>query len=47
MMCCDDKHGCEHPDKKRQVEDCTPEQIEECHGEVETHTCDNTSIASG
>ena len=43
MMCCDDKHSCEHPDKKRQAEGCTPAQIEECHGDVQAHPCECTS----
>lgn len=34
------KRGCEHPDKlKGKPEECTPEQIRECHGEVKEHPC--------
>ena len=32
--------GCEHPEKlKGKPEDCTPEQIKECHGDVKKHPC--------
>jgi ArsR family transcriptional regulator, arsenate/arsenite/antimonite-responsive transcriptional repressor len=32
---------CEHPEKlKDKPENCTPEQIKECHGEVEGHPCE-------
>ncbi len=38
-MCMD---CCQHPDKlKGKPEDCTPEQIKECHGETETHPCES------
>jgi hypothetical protein len=31
---------CEKPEKlKGKPEECTPEQIEECHGEVQDHPC--------
>ncbi len=34
--CC----GCEKPENlKGRPEDCTPEQIEECHGSAEGHPC--------
>ena len=34
------KRGCEHPDRsKGRPEECTPEQIKECHGEVIEHPC--------
>ncbi len=37
---CDCK-GCQHPEKlKGKPEDCSPEQIRECHGDVEKHPCD-------
>jgi len=39
-MCCDEKCGCTHPDKKRNPQECTPEQIRECHGEVTEHPCE-------
>jgi hypothetical protein len=32
--------GCEHPEKlKGKPEECSPEQIRECHGEVVEHPC--------
>lgn len=36
------KKGCEHPERlKGKPEECTPEQIEECHGDIsiEEHPC--------
>ncbi|MDH5364833.1 MAG: hypothetical protein OEW82_06710 [Dehalococcoidia bacterium] len=34
------KKGCEHPEKlKGKPEECSPEQIRECHGEVTEHPC--------
>jgi hypothetical protein len=34
------KRGCEHPEKlKGKPEECSPEQIKECHGEVVEHPC--------
>lgn len=34
------KTGCEHPEKlKGKPEECGPEQIRECHGEVTEHLC--------
>jgi len=41
-MCCRDKSGCEHPERKRRAEGCTPEQIQECHGDVQAHPCECT-----
>jgi hypothetical protein len=42
-MCQNDERGsncCEHPDKlKGKPEDCTAEQIKECHGEQQDHPC--------
>ena len=36
------KKGCEHPEKlKGKPEECSPEQIRECHGEVVEHPCVN------
>lgn len=41
-MCCDEKCGCTHPEKKRDPQECTPEQIRECHGEeAEEHPCES------
>lgn len=44
---CEDK--CEHPEKlKGRPGECTPEQIRECHGDVEGHPCeDKEEPASG
>jgi DNA-binding transcriptional ArsR family regulator len=39
-MCCREKCGCTHPEEKRDPKDCSPEQIRECHGEVEGHPCE-------
>ena len=39
---CDDKNECqcERPEKlKTTPDECTPEQIEECHGEEKEHPC--------
>ena len=31
---------CENPEKlKAKPQDCTPEQIKECHGEAREHSC--------
>lgn len=39
QMCCTD--CCEHPEKlKGTPQECTPEQIRECHGEVQEHPCE-------
>ena len=33
---------CERPEKlKGKPEECTPEQIKECHGEVKEHPCED------
>jgi DNA-binding transcriptional ArsR family regulator len=38
-MCC--KPCCEQPEKlKGKPEECTPEQIRECHGDVKNHPCE-------
>jgi len=35
MCATDSKAGCEHPEKlKGAPEECSPEQVRECHGEV-------------
>ena len=32
--------GCQHPEKlKGKPGECSPEQIKECHGDVEKHPC--------
>ncbi len=38
-MCCKQDQDCSHPHKKPKPEDCTPEQIEECHGKDAKHHC--------
>jgi len=42
-MCCKEssmKDCCKKPDRlKGKPEDCSPEQIRECHGEVREHPC--------
>jgi len=40
-MCCrDEKKGCQKPEKlKGRPQDCTPEQIRECHGQTPQHPC--------
>lgn len=38
-MCCETSK-CPHPEKmKGKPEDCSEEQIRECHGEESTHPC--------
>lgn len=39
-VCCRDKCGCQHPEKKVDSTECSPEQIRECHGDVEEHHCE-------
>jgi DNA-binding Lrp family transcriptional regulator len=39
-MCC--KDCCEHPEKlEGKSEECAPEQIKECHGDVKEHPCES------
>jgi hypothetical protein len=38
MYCKDESHCC-CPEKPK-PEECTPEQIHECHGEVSEHPCE-------
>jgi hypothetical protein len=34
------RKACEHPERlKGRPEECSPEQIKECHGEVVEHLC--------
>jgi hypothetical protein len=47
-MCCEENrresHCCEKPDRLRdRPQECTPEQIRECHGEVKEHPCTSKS----
>lgn len=42
MCCCHEekKRGCEKPENlKGRPEDCSPEQIKECHGDAQEHPC--------
>ena len=41
MCCCqENKEGCQKPENlKGKAEDCSHEQIRECHGEAEEHPC--------
>jgi len=37
---CDGKKKCQKPNAlKGKPEDCSPEQIEKCHGDVKEHPC--------
>ena len=38
-MCCKDENPCCCPEKPK-PEECTPEQIQECHGEGMGHPCE-------
>ncbi len=39
-MCAKKSCGCQKPERlKRKPEDCTPEQVEECHGRAGKHPC--------
>jgi hypothetical protein len=40
-MCCNDESPCCCPEKPK-PEECSPEQIRECHGEVTEHPCEHT-----
>ncbi len=38
---CEDKRACPHPEKlKGKPGECSPEQIQECHGSETPHPCD-------
>jgi len=41
MCCCnEEKKGCQKPENlKGKLEDCSPEQIKKCHGDVKAHSC--------
>ncbi len=40
---CDSKKGCQKPEELQgKPEDCSPEQIRTCHGEVSEHPCTTT-----
>ena len=37
---CEGKGGCQHPEElKGKPEECSPEQIRKCHGDVTDHPC--------
>jgi len=37
---CDEKNKCEEPENlETKPEECTPEKVEECHGDVKEHPC--------
>ncbi len=37
---CEEKRGCQKPEElKGKPQECTPEQIKKCHGEVKNHPC--------
>ena len=37
---CESKQGCQKPEELvGKPEDCTPDQIEKCHGDVKAHPC--------
>jgi len=39
-MCSQEKEGCQRPENlKGEPEECSPEQIKKCHGDVEEHPC--------
>ena len=39
-MCERVKRGCQKPENlKTKPEECTPEQIRQCHGDVQDHPC--------
>ena len=40
MIMCDEKKCCQKPENLTgKPEECSPEQIKECHGDVEEHPC--------
>jgi hypothetical protein len=42
-MCEEKKCCCSKPEELQgKPEDCSPEQIKKCHGDVEKHPCDKT-----
>ena len=45
MCCCNEKkQECQKPENlKSKPEDCTPEQVKECHGDVDAHPCVETT----
>jgi ArsR family transcriptional regulator len=42
-MCQDEKKQCQKPENLKDTpRECSPEQIRECHGNVEEHPCDRS-----
>jgi len=40
LIMCDPEEKCEKPENlETKPEECTPEQIKECHGDAEEHPC--------
>jgi hypothetical protein len=40
FIMCDEKNKCQQPEKlEEKPEECSPEQVEECHGDVKEHPC--------
>jgi len=40
FIMCEAEKNCEKPEKlKEKPEECTPEQIKQCHGDVKDHPC--------
>jgi hypothetical protein len=40
MCCAEKKSGCQCPDElKGKPEECTPKQIQKCHGTIRKHPC--------
>ena len=38
---CENGKCCQEPEElKGRPQDCTPEQIEKCHGDIEEHPCE-------
>ena len=47
-MCACDKSGCCHPEKLQgSPQECTPEQIQECHGDAQGHPCETQAAEAG
>ena len=39
-MCSQEKENCQKPENlKGEPEECSPEQIKNCHGDVDEHPC--------
>lgn len=43
-MCCDENNQCRKPENLTgKPQDCSPEQIRECHGTDAEHPCDTST----